>query len=328
MTAIDPALRHAAATPRFRFVLVALVALAAVRIVGLNYSTVDLFFDEAQYWAWSRELAFGYFSKPPLMAWIIGAADLVCGSGEACIRAAAPLFYLGTCVIVYFIANDLYGRDTAAWSALAMALGTGVAFSSRIVSTDVPLLLFWALALLAYVRLLPAADWRWAAVLGVAIGLGLLAKYAMIYFVLCAICAAFLDRDARTLMLRPQTWLALGIAAILVAPNVYWNFAHDFVTVRHTGDNIAGDGLQIRPLDALGFLAAQFAVIGPLVFAAFLVILFRARQSPLSREDRLMLAFAVPVLALITALAFVRSANANWAAPAGHDRARSGSSRK
>jgi 4-amino-4-deoxy-L-arabinose transferase-like glycosyltransferase len=227
-------------------VLIALAVLAAVRIVGLHYSAVDLFFDEAQYWAWSRELAFGYFSKPPLLAWIIGAADLVCGSGEACIRAASPLFYLGTCVLVYFIANDLYGRDTAAWSALTMALGTGVAFSSRIISTDVPLLFFWALALFAYVRLLPAPDWRWAAVLGMAIGLGLLAKYAMIYFVLCAACAALLDRDARALMLRPQTWLAMGIAAILVAPNVYWNFAHDFVTVRHTGDNIAGDGLNIR----------------------------------------------------------------------------------
>jgi 4-amino-4-deoxy-L-arabinose transferase-like glycosyltransferase len=317
MTATDPALRQATASPGFGWVLTALAVLAAIRIVGLHYSVVDLFFDEAQYWAWSRELAFGYFSKPPLLAWIIGAADPVCGSGEACIRAASPLFYLGTCVLVYFIAHDLYGRETAAWAALAMALGTGVAFSSRIVSTDVPLLFFWALALLAYVRLLPAPDWRWACVFGAAVGFGLLAKYAMIYFVLCAVCAAFFDREARALMLRPQTWLAMGIAAILVVPNVYWNLAHDFVTVRHTGDNIAGDGLEIRPLDALGFLAAQFAVIGPLVFAAFLVILFRAWRSPLGREDQLMLAFAVPMLALIAALAFVRSANANWAAPAG-----------
>ena len=38
-------------------------------------------------------------------------------------------------------------------------------FSARIISTDVPLVLFWALALLAYARLLQKIDWRWAMVL-------------------------------------------------------------------------------------------------------------------------------------------------------------------
>jgi len=112
-------------------------------------------------------------------------------------------------------------------------------------------------------------------VLGAAIGMGMLAKYAMIYFVLCAICAAFVDRDARAMLMRPQSWLALGIAALIVAPNAYWNFAHDFVTFRHTGDNISGGGLRFRPLDAMAFFGSQFAVAGPLVFAAFLVMLAR-----------------------------------------------------
>jgi hypothetical protein len=57
----------------------------------LHFSDVDLFFDESQYWSWSRELAFGYFSKPPLLAWLIAAAERVCGDSEACIRAPAPL---------------------------------------------------------------------------------------------------------------------------------------------------------------------------------------------------------------------------------------------
>ena len=43
-------------------------------------------------------------------------------------------------------------------------VGIAVVFSSRIISTDVPLLLFWALALLAWLKLLPRADWRWAMV--------------------------------------------------------------------------------------------------------------------------------------------------------------------
>ena len=316
MTATDTALSRTVAAPSLKHVVVVIAVLTVVRIIGLHYSTVDLFFDEAQYWAWSRELAFGYFSKPPLLAWIIAAADPVCGSGEACVRAASPIFYFGTCLVVYAIAKDLYGRDVAAWSALVLAFGTALAFSARIISTDVPLLFCWSVALWAYVRLLPAPDWRWVTVLGAALGIGMLAKYAMIYFVLCAICAAFVDRDARALLMRPQSWLALGIAALIVAPNAYWNFAHDFVTFRHTGDNISGGGLRFRPLDAVAFFGSQFAVAGPLVFAAFLVMLARIGRLPIGREDRLMLAFAIPPLALVTALSFFRSANANWAAPA------------
>ena len=314
MIASEPARRISWSDPSLGLVLAALAALTAIRIVGLRYSVVDLFFDEAQYWAWSRELAFGYFSKPPLLAWIIAAFDPLCGSGEACVRAASPVIYFVTCFVIYAIANGLYGRRVAAWSALTFALGTGLTFSSRIISTDVPLILFWAVALLAYVRLLPSPDWRWSVALGVALGLGLLAKYAMVYFVLCAICAAAFDRDARALLARPQTWVALAIAFVIVAPNLFWNMANHFVTFRHTGDNITGDGLRLQPLQALGFVGSQFGVAGPLIFAGFVVILVRMWREPVSREDRLMLAFAIPPLALVATLSLVRGANANWAA--------------
>ncbi len=302
--------------PGLPLLLAILLVLTAVRVIGLHTSVVDLFFDEAQYWVWSRDLAFGYFSKPPLLAWIIAASDPICGSGEACVRLASPLFYFGTSLLVYAIADDLYGKETAFWSALAVALLTGVSFSTRIISTDVPLLFFWALALLAYLKLLAAPDWRWALTLGISLGIGLLAKYAMVYFALGLACAAWLDRDAREVLKRPQTWTAFAIALLILSPNVYWNISHEFATLRHTGDNITGTGLRFRPLDGITFFGSQFAVAGPLVFAAFLVILVQAFRDKLSRQDKLMLAFAVPPLALVLALSFFRGANANWAAPA------------
>ena len=300
----------------FAHVLLALLALTAIRIVGLHFSVVDLFFDEAQYWAWSRELSFGYFSKPPLLAWLIAATDSICGSGEGCVRLASPLLYLGTSLLVYAIAEKLYGRQTAAWSALAFALGIGLVFSARIISTDVPLLFFWAAMLLAYINLLRRPDWRWAIVLGVSFGLGMLAKYAMVYFVLCAATACVFDRDARAMVRRPQTWIALFIGVLFVLPNFYWNAANDFLTFRHTGDNITGDGFRLQISGAIGFIAGQFAVAGPMVFAVFLLILVRLLGSSVLPQDKLMLAFAIPPLAVVTALSLVRGANANWAAPA------------
>ena len=95
-----------------------LLVLTAVRLIALTFSTVDLFFDEAQYWAWSREPAFGYFSKPPLLAWTIALAERVCGSTEACIRSPAPVLYLGTSLLVYGVARQLYDTQVAFYAAL------------------------------------------------------------------------------------------------------------------------------------------------------------------------------------------------------------------
>ena len=162
MAASETTLSRALSNLTFVHVAFALAILTVIRIAGLHASTVDLYMDEAQYWAWSRELAFGYFSKPPLLAWIIAATDPFCGSGEACVRVASPLLHFATALIVYGIAETLYDERTAAWSALAYGLAPGVIFSARIISTDVPLLLFWAVALLAYVKQLQGLSWRWS----------------------------------------------------------------------------------------------------------------------------------------------------------------------
>ncbi len=300
--------------PSVPLLLSALVALTAIRLFGLHVSSVDLYYDEAQYWAWSRDLAFGYFSKPPLLAWVIAALQPICGSGEACVRAASPLFYLATSLTIYALADSLYGRKTALSAALLFAFLPGVVFSARVISTDVPLLFFWTLALLACVKLLRAPDWRWAGVLALSLGFGLLAKYAMIYFLLGAAVAAAFDAEARALFRRPQTWAALAAAAVMISPNIVWNLSNGLVTFRHTGENINGGGLRFQPLESVAFVVSQFAVAGPFVFTAFLALLFRARA--LGREDRLMLAFAIPPLALVVALSFFRGANPNWAAPA------------
>src|SRR5215472_10977317 len=251
---------------------VAVVAgLTLLRLVALRFSTVELYADEAQYWAWSQDLALGYYTKPPLLAWIIAAAGHVCGSDEWCVRAPAPLFHAGTSLIAYAIGRRLYDERTGFWTALLTALGTGIVFSARIISTDVPLLFFWALALWAYVNLLAAPSRRWAVVLGVAIGLGLLAKYAMIYFLPGIALAALFSKRARLLAARSDFWLALAIAALVVAPNIAWNASNSFATLHHTGGLVAGEPLQFNVRQGLEFLAAQFGGFGPVVFVVMLV---------------------------------------------------------
>jgi 4-amino-4-deoxy-L-arabinose transferase-like glycosyltransferase len=301
----------------FRLAALILVSLAIVRLIALRFSAVDLFFDESQYWAWSREPALGYFSKPPLLAWIIAVAEHVCGPSEACIRAPAPLMGLATGLFAYAAGRALYDMRTGFWAAMFAAFGTGAVFSARIISTDVPLVMFSALALFAYARLMERPDWRRALVLGFAIGAGLLAKYAMIYILPGLLLAAAFDKRARALLARAELWLALAVALVVASPNLIWNAANGFLTFRHAGGNVSGEPIEPSVLRPLEFLSAQFAVFGPVVFgiaAAAIALARNHRTSRLWPQDRILLAFALPALVAVTATATLTHAYANWAA--------------
>jgi hypothetical protein len=287
--------------------------LTAVRLAGLAYSSVELFDDEAQYWSWGRDLAFGYYSKPPLLAWLIAATTHVCGDAEWCVRSPAPVLYFATSVVVYFAARNFYDERTGFWAALLTALTTGIVFSARIMTTDVPLLFFWALALLAYGNLLARPDKKWTALLGVAIGLGLLSKYAMIYFIPGMLLAALVSPSARNLLKTPAPWIAIVIGAIVVAPNIAWNLQNGFTTFHHTGGLVLDQKFRVNGASLLEFLGSQFGVFGPVVFATMIVATLRFRSTMLVQQDRMMIAFFITPLILVTLVSIFAKAYANWA---------------
>ena len=69
-----------------------LLIIFLLRIYLNSYFQIPLHFDEAQYWSWSQKPEWGYFSKPPMLAWIIGLSNFFCGSSEFCIRLPNPLY--------------------------------------------------------------------------------------------------------------------------------------------------------------------------------------------------------------------------------------------
>lgn len=303
-------------TSRLRLLIVVLIVLMIVRLVGLHFSVVDLFYDESQYWSWAQDPALGYFSKPPLLAWLLTGVHHACGDSEWCTRAPGPVIYTATAFVVYSIGRQLYGEQTGFWAGLLTAFTPGIVFSSRIISTDIPLLFFWSVALLAYVKILLQPHKGWGIVLGLAMGLGLLSKYAMIYFVPGMLLAALLSARARGVLRHPAIWLALPIAVIVVLPNVAWNVANSFATFRHTGGLVAGEPFRPSLLRALEFLASQFAVAGPVIFAIMLALIVRPKSRSLLEQDRLMAAFFIPPIVAVAAFAVYSRAYANWASPA------------
>ena len=227
-----------------------------------------------------KEPAFGYYSKPPLIAWLIAATTAVCGDGEACVRLASPILHTVTAWVIYLIGRDLYDARVGFWSGIVYATLPGVSVSTGLISTDVPFLLCWALALWAFVRLRRSDGLGDALILGGAIGLGFLARYGMAFFVGSMIVALWVTPRGEGLAhLGRGRWrgVVAGVARLVVtSPNLYWNLAKGFATIGHTADNAKWSGSLVHPLKALEFLGAQFGVFGPVLFGALLIIVARA----------------------------------------------------
>jgi len=297
-----------------------LALILAVRLVSLHFNNTELFFDEAQYWYWAQSPAFGYFSKPPVLAWIIYSSTSLCGSDSTfCIRLASPLLHTVTAFFVYLSAAELFDRRTGFWAAVIFATVPGITLSATLASTDVPLLMFWSIALYAYIRMTRDKGDRglgWAVVFGAAFGLGLMSKYAMAYFLACAFVHALIERKPDHPVLSYRFWLGCGIGLAILVPNILWNMQNAFVTLSHTGENIGWSGVRFNFVNAAEFLGSQFGVMGPILFGVYLATLWASRKGNLTSPHRLLIAFSATIILVIVAQALMSKAYANWAATA------------
>lgn len=289
------------------------------RVVMLASNKTDLFVDEAQYWLWGQELAFGYYSKPPMIGWVIRAFTEIGGSDSAFwIRLPGPLLHGATALILAAITAPRFGREAAIWVAAGYLTLPMVTVGSLLISTDTIMVPFVALALGAWLRGLELGGSRnWAILAGASLGIGFLGKYAAIYFIICAALAAMLMWEAR-----PGRKAALaGLAAFLVAisPNILWNLFNGLSTVEHTLDNAdwvrdPGEKAELNLAGLAEFLGSQLAVFGPIFFVCLIFVATRFRRLP--TDGRILLLFSIPIIAIVSVQALLSQAYANWAATA------------
>lgn len=290
----------------------AIGALTAVRLIVIGAEPAGLYPDEAQYWFWAQHLALGYYSKPPLVAWVIWLSTAILGDSELGVRAAAPLVHAGTALIVYAIGARLYDRRVGFWAALGYATLPGTSLSSFIISTDAVLLPCWAAALYAFIRAREPGEGRWWFAAGIAIGVGLLAKYAMAYWIVSALIFTLALRAERRHLPRLLGAIVLGL--LIYAPNLWWNWHNGFVSYLHVRDNADIAGPLFHPKMLAEFLLSQFGVFGPILFAFLIAIAARPRALAEPRA-RMLAVFTFPTLVFMLAVSLTSRAQPNWAAP-------------
>lgn len=297
-----------------QWVLWLLVGLSGARILWLFLSPLGLHGDEAQYWTWSRSLEWGYFSKPPMIAWLIGATTGMFGDAEWAVRLSSPLIHPLTAYVLFRTGRFLFDARTGFFAACLYFFMPVVWLSSAIASTDVALVLFWSLALNAWAHHRESPSAKWAILLGISVGLGMLSKYAMLFFVIALALIALFDVKTRKALLSKFGLLSSILALLIISPNIAWNAANDFQTVGHTAANAKLKGVLFHPAELLEFIGSQFGVFGPLTFVLLLAALGYAIKRKLTPIAQMLAVFTLVPLLVICAEALLSRANANWAA--------------
>jgi undecaprenyl-diphosphatase len=255
-----------------------LAALAAVVILFkawfVQAAGLDLHFDEAQYWEWSRQLDWSYYSKGPLVAWLIALSEFLFGHGEWQVRLPAWLAHAGLTVMAYRFALDVWRDRAAAWWAAAIFVLTPLYFTLGLVmTTDIWLLLFWSWGLWACYRALaydrPNA-WLEA---GIATGLGALTKLSIGLLPAFVGAAVLLSPRWRRHLASRRLWQGVGLMLLIMSPVIIWNSAHDWVMLRHEQGHVQHTGWS---LDSVAeFLGGQLIALSPLTVAVMALKLGR-----------------------------------------------------
>ncbi len=293
-----------------------LVTLLAARLMFAQQIGLELSPDEAYYWDWSRHLAWGYFSKPPMVAWLIHLFTKYLGTSEYSVRVPAVLcgtFYLA---FVYYLGQRLFDRKVGLWAAFAAAASPLASIYSFVMTIDPPLLFFWAWALCLGWQAAESQKLKDFLFLGLIWGLGLLSKQTMVAFIGMYFLWLYLDREKRPLLKKAGPYLAVGTAFFLLLPNLLWNAKHGWITFRHTSKHFEEEFFSL--LGPGRFLLEQAGVITPVTFFLLLFVFYVFLQrEKLRKNSHLLYLFvlsAVP-LALVTPLSFFRPVNANWPYP-------------
>src|SRR6266576_1874440 len=99
-----------------RLALLTIFAVTLWRVVMLYFNTTDLFVDEAQYWFWGQNLDFGYYSKPPMIAWVVRLFNALASSDSTFwIRLSAPVFHMATALVLMRASRRIAGPEIEPW---------------------------------------------------------------------------------------------------------------------------------------------------------------------------------------------------------------------
>jgi hypothetical protein len=250
----DPSLHSSRVWPWRLLAAFLIVAAAGLHLAYLVYSCpLDLAPDEAHYWDWSRHLDASYYSKGPLVAYLIRGGCLAAGAwsreriGSEMVAVRLPAILCGSLLLVslYVLTVQVYRRERLAAAVVGLALTLPVvAAGASLMTIDAPYTCCWGWALvLGHQAIFRQSRWAWP-LAGLVVGLGILAKYTMILWIPSVGLFLLTWPQGRRMLLRGGFWIMTAVAAGCCLPILVWNVRHGWVSLHHVGGQA---GLENTP---------------------------------------------------------------------------------
>ena len=187
--------------------------------------------DELQFLSDALHLDWGYVAYPPLTPFVERISMLLFGMSLEGLRLFSVLAQVAIVITAGLIVRTLGGKRVAQGiAALAVALAPLAIFEGTEFQYTTFEQFAWVMVTYGVVRLLSSEDERWWMWIADFTGLGLLAKYTVVFFLL-ALLAGFLLTPARRLLF--SRWFAFGCAVtlLMLLPNLMWQVRHDFISL-------------------------------------------------------------------------------------------------
>jgi 4-amino-4-deoxy-L-arabinose transferase-like glycosyltransferase len=288
--------------------------LTAVRLAFLAWGGLDLSPDEAHYWEWSRRLDLSYYSKGPLVAYLIAGLTAVFGTSVFGIRLGAIGLSIVGAWALYRLGRELFERpEPGALAVIGLQITPLVWAGSLLTTIDAPFVVIWTLGLWAAHRALTGGRTGAWLLLGLAVGVGTLAKYAMLFALPGLLLYLWLAPERRPALRSGGPVLAALAALVTLAPVLIWNARTGWVSARHVASQGQGNGVSLEHF--VEFVGSQLLVLTPVVAILLGWGLWVGVREGLGRRQepyRFLLAFAGPVLAAYLAVSFQGKVQANW----------------
>jgi hypothetical protein len=226
--------------------------------------------DELQFLSDARHLDWGFVAYPPLTPFLEHIGLAVFGLSLVGLRLFSVLGQAAAVFISGLMAREMGGgRLAQIATALAVALSPLPLFNGtefQYTSFD---FLWWVLIAYFTILLLGSENPRWWLAIGVTVGVALLTKYSIVFYIVGIFGGMILSR-ARRSFLSAWFWTGIAVALLIFLPNFLWQLRHDFISYHflqhiHTRDVGLGrsdDFLKGQLLICINVVAAPLALTG------------------------------------------------------------------
>lgn len=227
----------------------------------LQHPVYELQRDEYLYYQQGQHFDFGYLENPPLLSYL-GMISSWFGGGEAWIKFWPCLFGAATLVVTCLITAELGGKLFSQFLA-ALSIITGAYLRVHyLFQPNILDIFFWTLAIYFLIRYINSRNENYIIWMAVSLALGWWSKYS-VFFIAIAIIAGLLLSPYRNIFLRKKAWFAAGLALLLIAPNLLWQYSHNWPVIHHMEELQA---TQLKYINCSDFLKEQLLLLLPVVF--------------------------------------------------------------